>query len=111
MVAFIKVGSEVSTMPGDSAETIYGAVSTILRKLDEGEILVRQAKSNIESWFEKSTVLQVGSEETLLGVGGVLCRVRDIMFSGGANAERGGSLTREFYRWQNEGNLRPDLQK
>ena len=112
MVALLEVVRELSTMLGESEETTHGAVSTILAKLGEDEILVQQAKSNSESQFEESPDLQASTDEAVLGAGDVLSRVSEIIFAGDANAERARQLiARAFYRSQTEGTSLPDAQK
>ena len=112
MVALLEVVRELSTMLGESEETTHGAVSTILAKLGEDEILVQQAKSNSESQFEESPDLQASTDEAVLGAGDVLSRVSEIIFAGDANAERARQLiARAFYRSQTEGISLPDAQK
>ncbi|WP_312804003.1 type I restriction endonuclease subunit R [Corynebacterium variabile] len=112
MVALLEVVRELSTMLGESEETTHGAVSTILAKLGEDEILVQQAKSNSESQFEESPDLHASTDEAVLGAGDVLSRVSEIIFAGDANAERARQLiARAFYRSQTEGVKFPSAPK
>ncbi|MGP9725210.1 type I restriction enzyme subunit R domain-containing protein, partial [Corynebacterium sp. AOP40-9SA-29] len=104
MVALLEVVRELSTMLGESEETTHGAVSTILSKLGEDEILVQQAKSNSESQFEESPDLHASTDEAVLGAGDVMSRVSELIFAGDSDAERARLLiARAFYRSQADG--------